>query len=206
MTVIRKLEKTILALILGLIAPILGLLAFWWAALPLLPEKWIPFTALAGLLLGIGVDVVFLKRWVRKADKFSVKLWMAIHLFYTVGIFGMFMGVPVVNALLSIPAGFVIGGKLAVENADLPLVRKATCATAWFTTIILFLICVSSATLALLDPTTGANLQGMFSLGFEVTQEMIVGLILVGGLLLLAFNWALTAVTVRFSHTFLKHQ
>lgn len=204
MTIIRELEKLILALILGLIAPILGLLAFWWVALPLLPEKWIPFAALAGLILGIDVDLIFLKRWVRNAYQFSIKLWMAIHLFYTVGIFGMFMGVPVVNALLSIPAGFVVGGRLTAGNAYVSGVPQASRRTAWFTTIILFLICVSSATLALLDPSTGANLQGMFGLGFEVTQGMIVGLILVGGLLLLAFNWALTALTVRFSYTFLK--
>jgi hypothetical protein len=206
MTSIRKLEKLILALILGLIAPILGLLAFWWGSIPLLPEKWVPVAALIGLALGILLDAFFLKRMLRMAYQFNIKLWMAIHLFYSVGVFGMFMGVPVVNALLALLAGFVVGGKLAAENADLPGVRKATNGTAWFTTIIFLLVCVSSATLALLDPSTPANLQGMFGLKFTVTTGMVVDLILVGGSLLLVFNWALTVVAVRFSYTFLQRK
>ncbi len=203
MNIIRKLEKIILAVILGLIAPILGLMAFWFGAVPFLPEKTVILFALAGLVLGILFDAFFLKRAVRAAYRIDVKLWMAIHLFYTVGVFGMFMGVPVVNAFLGIPAGFVIGGKLAAENADEFRVRAAARRTAWFTTGVLFLICFSSATLALLDPTTAANLEGMLRLGFEVTQGMIVALILVVGAALLVFNWVVTALTVRFSHTFL---
>jgi hypothetical protein len=44
----------------------------------------------------------------------------------------------------------------------------------------------------------------MLGLGFEVTQPMIVGLILVGGTALLTVGWGLTVISVRFSHKFLQ--
>jgi hypothetical protein len=60
--------------------------------------------------------------------------------------------------------------------------------------------------LALASPSTAYDLKGMFGLGFDVTQGMIVALILVGGAALLAFGWALTVVSVRFSYTFLQRK
>ncbi|MEW6092480.1 MAG: hypothetical protein AB1531_00810 [Chloroflexota bacterium] len=206
MLLIRKLEKLILAVILGLIAPTIGLLAFWWGAVPFLLEDWIPLTALTGMALGLLVDVLFLKRWVRRAHQLDIKLWMAIYLFYSMCVFGFFMGVPVFNPLLAIPAGFVVGGRLAEEGADSLRVQKAAQRTAWFTMIILFLICIASAFIALASPSTLYDLQAMLGLGFEVTQGMVIGLIVVGGLTLLALGWGLAIAAVRFSFTFLQRK
>jgi hypothetical protein len=132
--------------------------------------------------------------------------WMIIFLFYTVGVFGFFMGLPVFNALLAVPAGWVIGARLASENADMAQVRKMTRGAIWFTTGILFLVCAASAFFALVSSSTPSDLQGMLGLGFEVTQAMIVGLIVIGGVLILAFNAALTAASVRFTHSFLTRE
>ena len=206
MTLIHKFETFVLAVILGLIAPAIGLLVFWWGAYALLPESWIPSVALSGILLGLLVDLFFLKRWVRSALRMDIKLWIAIYLFYSVCVFGFFMGVPVFNALLALPAGFVIGGRLLEKNADLPRVRKEAGHTALFTTILLALVCVASAFFALINKSTASDLQGMLGLGFEVSQGMIIGLIVVGGLALLAFGWGLAVVSVRFSYAFLQRK
>ena len=206
MTLIHKFETLVLATILGLIAPVIGLLVFWWGAYTLLPESWIPYVALSGILLGLLVDSIFLKRWVPSARRMDIKLWMVIYIFYSVCVFGIFMGVPVFNALLALPAGFVIGGRLLEENADLPRVRKEAGRTALFTSILLALVCASSAFFALSSPSTPSDLRGMLGLGFEVTQGMVIGLILVGGLALLAFGWGLALVSVRFSYTFLQRK
>ena len=206
MKIIRVFEKLILLLILGLVAPILGALIFWFGADLCLPEQYVPWFALSGLLLGVVLDLVLLKRIARNAYRLDYRFWVALYLFYTIGIFGMFMGVPVVNALLAIPAGFVVGGKLSAENSDFPGVRRTAIRTAWFTTTVLTLICIASAVIALLDPYTAGNLQGMFGLKFPVTSSMIYALILVGGVFLLAFNWILTVISVRFSFTFLQRK
>ena len=200
---IRKIEKFILALILGLVAPMLGLMVFWWGSLSWVPENWVPLFALLGLLAGILVDVVYLRHWVGMAHRLDIKLWMAIYLFYSMGVFGLFMGVPVFNAILSLPAGFVVGGRLASQGADAARVRKEAGRTALFTTVVLAFICAASAFLALLSPSTPNDLKGMLGLPFEVTQGMILGIILIGGTALLAINWGLTVAVVRFTYTFL---
>ena len=198
-----RLEKIAFAVVIAPLAPIAGLLGFWWTSYVFSPEKWIPFYAIAGFLLGMGADIFILKQFLPRTNKLSLGFWAVVFLFCSVGLFGFFMGVPVFNALLAIPAGFVIGARLASENAERAQVRKLTQAATWFTTGILFLVCIASAFFALISPSTPHDLQGMLGLGFEVTQTMVVGLIVIGGTLLLMFNAALTLGAIRLTHRFL---
>ena len=116
------------------------------------------------------------------------------------------MGVPVFNALLAVPAGFVIGSRLAAEKADRLMVRKAAQRTARFTTGVLALICAASAIIALVSSSTASDLRGMLNPGFTVTQGLIVALILVGGMALLALGWGLSVASVRFTYFFLQRK
>jgi len=199
-----KLERFALGLILAPLAPLAFFMAAWWLSYTLLPEKWIPFGTIAGLLLGLLADVFILKKLIARADRLGTVFWAAVFLFYSVGMFGFFMGVPVFNAALAVPAGFVVGGKLAHETADGMQVRRVSLQTCILTTGLLSLVCAASAFFALSSSSTPSDLRGMLGLGFEVTPAMIWGLILVGGTGLLAVNWLLTGLTVRFTHRFLS--
>jgi hypothetical protein len=202
-----KLERFGLGLLLGPITPLIAFLGLWWSTYSAsLPEKWIAVGALAGLALGILADVIFLKRWVNQASQFGFKFWIALYLFYSMGVFGFFMGVPVFNLFLAIPAGFIVATKLTAQTADPQRVQRTTRLTAWLTTGIMLAICFASATLALSDPYTSANLEGMLGLNFELTREMLVALIGIGGAILLACNWWLTASAVRFSNLLLHRK
>jgi hypothetical protein len=147
------------------------------------------------LLAGILADVFLLKKLLDRRP--SLPLWGTIHIFYSIGIFGFFMGVPVFNTALAIPAGLVIGSRLAADHADSQQVRKAARRTAWFTTGVLALICAASAFIALTDPYTAGSLEGMLGLDFEITRGMLIALILAGGAVLLAACWVLTVASVR---------
>jgi hypothetical protein len=199
-----KIERFILGLILAPLAPIAGLLGFWWTSYALLPERWIAFCAISGFALGILADIFILKNLIAGAYHFGMIFWTAIFLFYTVGVFGLFMGMPVFNAALAIPAGFIVGGKLARKTADRLQVRAAALRTSIFTTIILTFICAASAFFALISSSTPSDLRGMLGLGFEVTPVMIWGIILIGGAGLLTVNWLLTGLAVHFTHRFLS--
>jgi hypothetical protein len=199
-----KLERIALGLILAPATPLVGLLGGWWGAYALLPEKWIPLGAIAGLLAGILVDPFLLKKLLERRP--SLLLWGTVFLFYSVGIFGFFMGVPVVNAVLAIPAGFVIGSWLRAENANRPRAWKAAQRTAWFTSGVLAMICVASAFIALTDPYTASGLQHMLGLGFTVTQGMVIGLILAGGAGLLLVCWGLTVAAVWVTYKWLPRK
>lgn len=201
-----KLEILAFAIVIAPLAPIAGLLGFWCISYAILPEKWIPIFTISGFILGLMADVFLLKLLLPRAHKLSPGFWMVVFVFYTAGMFGFFMGVPVFNALLAVPAGFVVGARLVSENADRTRVDKMTRNVIWFTTGMLLLVCMASAFFALTSSSTSRDLQGMLGLGFEVTQTMIVGLIVIGGVLLLAFNAALTSASVRLAHTFLTHK
>lgn len=199
----KRLDAVIIAVFIGAVPPIAGFLVGWWAALSLLPERAIPFAALGGLLVGFVIDMVFLRRWVRRAYDTGYGVWMALYLFYSVGLFGLSMGVPVLNVLLGVPAGLYVGARLAHEHADQRQTSLMARCTALFTTAVLGLVCSASALLALLDPYTAANLEGMLGLGFRVTQPMIIGIIAIGGLALLVLEWWLTHKAVERTARFL---
>jgi hypothetical protein len=199
-----KLEKFAFVIILAPLAPIAGFLGFWWISYLILPEKSIPLFTISGFLLGLLADIFILKYLLSRTGKMPLVFWMVIFVFYSVGVFGFCMGVPVLNALLAVPAGWVIGARLASENANRIRVRKITRGAAWFTSGILFVVCAASAFFALSSPSTPSDLRGMLGLGFEVTQAMIISLIVVGGILLLTVNAALTAASIHLTHTFLR--
>ena len=199
-----RLEHFAFGLILAPLAPIAGLLLFWWGSYAMLPEKWISYGTLTGILLGILADAFILKKLVESAYKPGFVFWLAILLFYSVGLFGFFMGVPVFHVVLAIPAGFVAGARLAHETTEQAQVRHVSQQACILTTGLMALVCAASAFFALMSPSTPGDLRGMLGLGFEITPAMLWGLILVGGAGLLAINWLLTGLTIRFTYRYLS--
>ena len=197
---LRKIENAVIGVVLGAVPVISGFLAGWWISVPLVPESRIYQFALAGLFLGILVDVFFLRGWVGRAYSLKPWVWRAVYVFYSVGMLGFFMGVPVFNVALALPAGVFVGRWLVHCGADSLRVQQTARATALFTTSVLGLVCLASASIALASPSTAADLQGMLRLPFRVTRAMILGLIVGGGLLILVLNWWLSVRSVALAH------
>ncbi len=197
----KTVERILLAVSIGAVLPVVGLLAGWWGTFSLAPERLVLFAALGGLLAGVVLDILFLKKWVDRAYSIGLWIWGLIYLFYSVCVYGFFMGVPVFNVALGLPAGFLLGCRLARQGAPLGQVGWAARHASWFTTGVLAIACVASAILALSDPHTAADLEGMVNLGFKVTRGMIAGLIPFGGFSILVAQWWLTnkAVEVTYS-------
>jgi len=198
----RVIENAAIGTILGAVPVIACFLAGWWISIPLVPESRIYQCALGGLLLGILVDVVFLRDWVRHAYSMKTWVWKAVYLFYSIGMAGFFMGVPVFNVMLAFPAGVFVGRWLVHSGADSTRISKTARQTAVFTTSILGVVCAASASIALVDRSTAHNLQGMFRLPFQVTPVMIMGIILVGCALILTLDWWLTVKSVERAYGF----
>ena len=193
----QKIENVIIGITIGAVPVIACFLAGWWISMPFVPESRIFQFALAGLLLGTLIDIIFLKNWVQHAYTMKLWVWMGIYGFYSIGIFGFFMGFPVFHVMLALPAGVFVGRWLTHKRVDSAHMHKAARKTAVFTTTILGLVCIASASIALLDPSVAFDLQGMLGLPFPATPVMIMGIILVGGALLLALGWWLTVESVK---------
>jgi hypothetical protein len=203
---VKRVERWVTALAIGAVPPIIGLLAGWWGTFTVLSGDGVIVAALAGLATGLIVDALFLRRAMALADAAPLWLWGLAYIFYAIGGFGFLMGVPVLIPFLGLPAGFLIAGRLARRGAAPEQVRHTARAASAFTTAVLAVACSASATLALLDPYTAGDLQGMLGLPFKVTPGMIVALIVIGGASLLAVQWVLTGAAVRWSHAKLSQE
>jgi hypothetical protein len=202
----RKIEIVAIGLIFGAVPVIACALAGWWLIIPYVPERLIFAGLLAGLFTGAVIDVLFLRRWIRRAYSMRPVVWSGIYLFYSVGLFGMFMGVPIFNVGLALPAGCFVGAYLANQEAQPPEVKKTARRSSLVTTGILALICIASASIALIDPYTAGSLEGLLGLPFRVTPLMIIGLILIGGSFLLALQWWITQTSVELTYRyFVRH-
>jgi hypothetical protein len=111
--------------------------------------------------------------------------------------FGFFMGVPVFNILMGSVAGWYIGRRMSIHHNNCDTFKRTLRNTSIFCLSVMTLICIASATIALTDNSTAANLEGMLNLNFEVTQRMIIWIIIVGGLFLLISQYFLIKITAR---------
>jgi hypothetical protein len=193
----KKFDKIFFGLIFGAVLPVTFFFAGWWGTFKYVPENQIFIYAFGGLLTGIILDFFFLKKILLKLFYFDNFLLILIYIFYSVCCFGFFMGVPVFNALLGIPAGYYAARKCIFLNTGKENAEKYIKQTALFSTIVILFISVASATIALIDPFTSQTLKGMFGLNYEITKTILVTGIIIGGLVLICFQYVLTKFTSK---------
>ncbi len=192
-------EKLFLQVMIGLTAPVLGLLTGWWGSIPFASESTIKYFALGGLLAGVFIDILFLRRWVRKAYDLPLTWFALIYLFYSVCVFGFFMGIPVFNLFLGIIAGYYVGLCLRHRNAEKSIVNSHAHWTALFTATVLAVICSASLCIAYFDASLSANIQGMFNLAKSISRPAIMTYSIAAGFILIILEYILTRATVRFA-------
>ena len=185
-----RFDKYLGYFILGPIAPLLFLIIGWWSSLSFVAEEYVRWYALAGWGLGCTLDLLFLPRWVARFYDLSPLAYMLIYFFYSIGVYGMFMGFPVINLVPGIAAGLYMGRRYLAD----PLKKRERILkrTSWFTTLVIAIVCCTTAWMAINEPTMPLELQGMLGLPFTVTWTMIYWLIGVGGILLIAVQYGLT--------------
>jgi len=189
---LTKFDQIFLGIIYGFIFPILFFLIFWWVSIPLVPEKQIFIFAFSGLGLGIIIDLVFLKFLIKNSYRIKGIYLILVYIFYSIGYFGFFMGVPIFNLFLGIPAGIFIARKSVILNLSTKESNQEIERISKITSGIMLVICLISATIALNDIYTVSGLKGMLGLMFPISQELLVGLIIVGGIVLIIGQYFVT--------------
>jgi hypothetical protein len=147
------------------------------------------------------VEILFWDKMFGNIYKYNYLLLIIVYLFYSIGMFGFFMGVPIFNPFLGIVAGVYISRRIHINKLGAKKDNKIVLCTLVFSTIVIILVCIGSAYFALRDPYTEANLEGMFGIhSFEVTSNMVKGLIVFGGTFLIGFQIIITSITIKFTH------
>jgi hypothetical protein len=198
-TMLAGVERLYLQVIIGLLPPALLLLTGWWGSYPFVAEENIKFFALGGVLVGILIDILFLRRWVRKAYTLPLGWFVAIYLIYSVCLFGFFMGVPLPNMLMGIIGGYYVGLCLRYANKDKTEVNQAARRTALFAAGVMALVCIASWVFAFLDASLAANINGMFHLKQALSRERILTYSVFGGIGLVVIDYFLTRWIVKFA-------
>ena len=190
----NMLEKTALTVIFGSVFPISLFLVGWWASFRLVQESMIIVFAASGLVVGILIDALFLRKWFQKPYQASTKVLILIYLFYSAGIFGFFMGIPVFNLITGLAAGIFTGRKARLNHENINEFNSKILKVSTFSTLIIVIFSILSAALALQDPIdTARNLEGMFRMPpFTLSTAIIIDIILIGGILLALLQYWLT--------------
>ena len=192
-------EKLYLTVVIGLILPAAFLLAGWWGSLPFAQEEHIRTCALGGFLLGLALNLVFLKRWTLSALSAPL-VWPAlIYLFYSVCVFGFFMGVPIGNFALGPLGGYYMGMRLRHQGADAAASRHGAHAAGIFSALILTAFCAAALLLASRDAYLAENIRGMLNLFIPIQKSTILLLSFFTGIGLSVIEYFLTRAVVRFA-------
>lgn len=148
-----------------------------------------------GLIIGCILLVIFMKKYIDEFYKLRYWLLIVIHIVLSIGTFGFFMGVPVFNVIVGVFAGAYMGRRFQLQSGGDNIERFSVMIkrTSLFSTFILFIVCIASASIALSDKYTAANLEEMLNLTtIDITQQMILRLIVIGGIGLLVVQYIST--------------
>lgn len=194
------LDRTVSRLVLGVVAPVTLVLAGWWGALGVLGDgPWVMWAAAGGLVLGGALDVTLLRRWLDTLYDLPAPVLLLVAVFYSVMVYGMFMGFPVVNLLVGITGGFVVGRRAATLGETVrvaSLERRRVCLVA---SALMAVLCCVTAWLALSDPYTASDVRGMLGLGFTPSADQLRLLAATGGAALVVVEYAATAAAARWA-------
>lgn len=197
---LNKLESIFIGAIIGPVLPILLFLIGWWSSLNF-ASNWIVFLfALIGLGIGCIIDIIISRR-IFKAYWWRKSVLAMVYLFYSVCVFGFFMGVPIFNLAVGALAGVFMGRRLLHLGVDKERLQKAAAAFGLFAASIMVLISLASAYFATKDiRDTALNLRGMLKLQFVPTEQMIIALIVAGGIGIVLTQYWISKVFTRWAY------
>jgi hypothetical protein len=165
----------------------------------LLEEKGIAYWALGGLCVGLIVDAIFVRNWVRKAYHMSSKLLAALYVFYSIGVLGFCMGIPILEFPLGMAAGAYAARKMYHSKAGPEEFNRTVKEVSIFAAAVMVLICSLMALWAIAGKIPGSEFDTPW-LSFTFTVPIFSAVVLIGGaaLVLLQYWVTRTAAKVTF--------
>ncbi|MCE5225686.1 MAG: hypothetical protein LLG05_07465 [Porphyromonadaceae bacterium] len=194
----NQIEKKLYSFLIWLTVPISWFLGLWWTCYFFTNnEKIISTMMLVGIITGIAIVVVLHIKY--KVNPYKIPKWrmILIFLFYSICLFGFFMGVPLFHLFLGLLAGCYWSRRMIFENKRPETYKIEIKKVSLFTATMMGIICVLSASIALSDKFTAGNLQGMLSLSFHITFPMLIAFIAAGGILLVLIQYWATKLAMN---------
>lgn len=202
---LNKIESVILGLFFGLLPLVFCLLVTLVITAILFGTEVFAPWVLWSLVLGVIIDVIFLRKWVRRAYLINSKALAVIYLFYSVIALSMGMGIPVLNFALGIAAGVYNARKMHLIGAGEERRHQAFKRTAMFCAAAMVMVCCLMALWAAVGGVMGSRFETPI-LSFTFTVPIFFVVVLTGGAALVLLQYWLTrlAAGVTFKLQMLK--
>jgi len=192
----KKKESFIIYCILGAVPVLFCFVTAWFVSAVLMDEKIVPTVALSGLGAGIIINIAFLQQWVMKAYQMNNKVLSAIYIFYSIGVLGFCMGVPILNFGVGIIAGIYTARRMCHIKASTEEYELKVKKTALFSAAVMLMMCFLTGTWALVGGMIGTRFESPV-LSFTFTVPILAGIVLTGGLILCLLQYWLTFIAAE---------
>lgn len=191
-----KNDRIIFGSFLGLFFPFLLSLIALAIGFYFYNEKSIPYFFTGGIAAGIIVDIILMRRML--SVLFGIPFWIfaVFYIICSIFLYWIFMGLPVPELIMGIAAGFYWGRRIRIKGIALREKEGLIKKVPLFASIIMVLICISSAFLALNEKTIGEELQGMLRLNFVPPKGLIITGIILGGSALILIQYFITRIMI----------
>ncbi len=187
-----KFESIVVGLFVGIACPLLAFTGFWWLAgvlhlcIPGFPLYIVIVSASIGLLVGLLLDIFFLRKWVKRFYLANLWLMRGVYLGLCAIAVAFFMGFPVGTFVLGILAGVYMGRRERHAHPDKvtagPMIRRTALMVASVTT----LAALPIGFFALKEPDVLALLERLSGFSQDSLRGCI-GLTIVGLLCIILF-------------------
>ena len=148
------------------------------------------------LVPGTIIDVIFLKKWVRRAYQIKNKTLVPIYLFCSVVAVGMGMGVPIFNLALGIAAGIYSARRMHFAGVDEEKQRQHFKKMAVFCSAVMVLMCCLITLWAIAGKMIGSRFETPF-LSFTFTSPVFFAVVLAGTAAVVLLQYWLTVTTAN---------
>lgn len=174
-----------------LLSLIAGLIAFYF-----FNEPSIPYFFAGGLVAGILVDIIFIRKLLSVLFDVPFYIFTLFYILCSIFLYGIFMGLPVPELIMGVAAGFYWGRRIRIKGIALREKEDLIKKVPRFAALIMVFVCISSAFIALREKTIGEELQGMLRLDFVPEKSLIIAGIIIGGLALILVHYFITKIVL----------
>jgi len=148
----------------------------------------------AGLGIGLMLNNVLIIPF--QFYRISKRILAILYLFFSISLFGFFMGVPVFNILLGVLAGNYLSIRVFRNRRSNKEIKVLFFQGALFTSFVILLVSSLSVWLALIDiENTQQTINEILQLHLNIKQLNLI--IFIGGILLVILQYFLTLFTAQ---------
>lgn len=193
-------ESGLAALFIGIATPVTTGMSFWWLTAAIatyglwpLSESAIAASAFVGLAVGIMLNILALKRWVRRFYSAKSRTMALLYLAWSVIALVLLMGLPIGVLVLGGCAGFYVGRKAYHQMASQAGLERSARTAGLFAAGVIAFESIAMGLLALHDRFTMTWILSRLNLGaLAGSQWAEAGLLVAGCLVLTLVQYGLT--------------